>query len=181
MGRAYLVIIVVLGLLGSCLSNVSSRQASSNSNGPNYIDREKASSERDPNLPREAGDESSFSSDGIALKREHDGHFYADAEVNGQSIRFLVDTGASGIALSRADARRAGIGISIGMPEVVGEGASGDVRGEHVTVDRLSLGSAEAENLSAVVLDKGERSLLGQSFLRKFDSVEIRGDTMVLR
>ena len=55
-------------------------------------------------------------SGGLTLKREPDGHFYADTLINGASIRMLVDTGASGIALSRDDARRAGIGISIGMP-----------------------------------------------------------------
>src|SRR4029453_12758841 len=50
------------------------------------------------------------------LKREWDGHFYPDTQINGTTIRMLVDTGATGIALSRDDARRAGIGIPIGMP-----------------------------------------------------------------
>ncbi|HEY0629087.1 MAG TPA: TIGR02281 family clan AA aspartic protease [Sphingomicrobium sp.] len=131
------------------------------------------------------GDENSSAddsdSDVIVLERSGDGHFYADAEINGQSIRMLVDTGASAIALSRDDAQRAGIGVSIGMPEVVGQGASGDVHGEVVTIDRVALGDKEAESVTAVVLDGGETSLLGQSFLSKFDSVEITGDVMVLR
>jgi aspartyl protease family protein len=93
----------------------------------------------------------------------------------------LVDTGASGIALSRDDARRAGIGISIGMPNVVGQGAGGDVHGEMVMLDRVSLGGKSAEAMPAIVLDGGDQSLLGQAFLGKFASVEIRGDTMVLR
>ena len=117
---------------------------------------------------------------GLALKREWDGHFYADTLINGATIRMLVDTGASGIALSRDDARRAGIGISIGMPNVVGQGAGGDVHGEMVTLDKVSLGGESAVGMPAIVLDGGDKSLLGQSFLSKFASVEIHGDTMVL-
>lgn len=121
------------------------------------------------------------SGQGLTLRRQWDGHFYADAQINGTSIRMLVDTGASTIALSRDDARRAGVGISIGMPTIVGRGASGDVKGEYVTLDRVSLGGESAQGVSAIVLDGGEKSLLGQSFLSKFESVEIKGDTMVLQ
>src|ERR1700752_678171 len=45
----------------------------------------------------------------ISLQRSFDGHFYADAQVNGTTVHFLIDTGASGIALSSDDARRAGL------------------------------------------------------------------------
>ena len=121
------------------------------------------------------------STDEIKLTREDNGHFYADVEINGSPIRVLVDTGASGIALSRSDARRAGLAVSAGMFEVIGKGANGDVQGEYVKLDRVSLGSTKVEGVSAVVLDEGEQSLLGQSFLSKFETVEIRGDTMVLR
>ena len=129
----------------------------------------------------DSGQDEAFYSEAVVLQREGDGHFYADTEINGQKVRMLVDTGATAIALSRDDARRAGVGISIAMPEVVGKGASGDVHGEIVTLDRVALGGAEAENVAAVVLDDGEMSLLGQSFLARFDSVEIKGDRMVLK
>ena len=117
----------------------------------------------------------------LTLHRQLDGHFYVDAAVNGTIILMLVDTGASGIALTRDDARRAGIGISIGMPDVVGEGAGAAVKGEYVMLDQFSLGRESARNLPAVVLDGGGQSLLGQSFLKQFSSVEIKGDRMVLR
>ena len=67
------------------------------------------------------------------------------------------------------------------MPQVVGQGASGDVHGEIVSLERVALGSTEAKDVGAVVLDEGQMSLLGQSFLSKFKSVEIKGDKMVLR
>jgi aspartyl protease family protein len=117
----------------------------------------------------------------IELQRSSDGHFYADVQINGATIHALVDTGASEIALSRADASSAGLATSIGMPEVVGAGADGDVHGEAVKLDRVILGHKAAEGMSAVILSTGEQSLLGQSFLSRFDSVEIRGDVMVLR
>ena len=58
----------------------------------------------------------------LVLERRDDGHFYADVEVNGVPISMLVDTGASSVALSADDARRAGIATTIGMNEVSGEG-----------------------------------------------------------
>ena len=130
----------------------------------------------------DASSSSSSTADGaVELERASDGHFYADVEINGATVHALVDTGASGIALSREDARSAGVATSIGMPEVVGEGADGAVRGEVVELDRVTLGHKTVEDMPAVVLSRGEQTLLGQSFLSRFDSVEIRGDKMVLQ
>ncbi len=117
----------------------------------------------------------------IALDRAADGHFYADVRINGSTIHMMVDTGASAIALSRDDARAAGLATSIGMNDVVGEGADGAVHGEFVKLDRVELGPLSAQGLDAVVLNGGQQSLLGQSFLSKFSSVQIEGDRMVLR
>jgi len=117
----------------------------------------------------------------IALDRASDGHFYADVLVNGSTIHMLIDTGASGIALSRDDARAAGLATSIGMNDVVGEGADGAVRGEYAKLDRVELGPLSASGLDAVILNSGQQSLLGQSFLSKFASVQIEGNRMVLR
>src|SRR5436305_15140931 len=117
----------------------------------------------------------------IALDRAADGHFYADVRINGNPAHMLIDTGASGIALSRDDARAAGLATSIGMNDVVGEGADGAVRGEYVKLDRVELGPLSASGLDAIVLNSGQQSLLGQSFLSKFSSVQIAGDQMVLR
>lgn len=128
------------------------------------------------------GESSDPEQDGsVTLDRSADGHFYADARVNGSTIRFLVDTGATGVALARDDARRAGVSFSESSFEPIGQGASGEVRGQPVSLDRIRLGHREAEDLPAVVLEGGDRSLLGQNFLRRFRSVAIEGDRMVLR
>ena len=55
------------------------------------------------------------------------------------------------------------------------------MKGEWVTLDSVSLGQEEAKNVPAVILDGGQQSLLGQSFLQQFDTVEIKGDRMILR
>ena len=176
--RYYFAFIVSVGLLSSMLTTCGSRTAAEApaSSAERTILVRGMDETRQP-------DQSNFqqsTGNGLTLHREWDGHFYADTQINGSTIRMLVDTGATGIALSRDDARRAGIGISIGMPNVVGQGAGGDVKGELVTLDRVSLGGESVEGVPAIVLDGGSKSLLGQSFLAKFASVKIRGDTMVL-
>jgi aspartyl protease family protein len=117
----------------------------------------------------------------ITLERNFDGHFYADAQVNGATVHFLIDTGASGIALSSDDARRAGLSFNAANAEVIGSGASGAVMGHWVQLNRVQLGLKSVSNAPAVILEGGDRSLLGQSFLSQFGSVEIHDDTMVLR
>jgi len=117
----------------------------------------------------------------VTLNRSFDGHFYADAQVNGATVHFLIDTGATGIALNTDDARRAGLAFDSNRPEVIGTGASGEVLGHFVRLDRVQLGLKSVSNSPAVILEGGDRSLLGQTFLAQFGSVEIRGNTMVLR
>ncbi len=114
-----------------------------------------------------------------SLERAGDGHFYAEAQVNGARIRFLVDTGASLVALTPDDARRAG--ISVGDANGRAIGAGGEVAFSPVTIDRLAVGPVEARAVRGAVAERLPVSLLGQSFLSRVGSVEMRGDTMILR
>ena len=136
-------------------------------------------SELEQNEPKSPGDEAGSGS--VTLERSFDGHFYADARVNGATIHFLVDTGATGIALSAADAQRAGLAFDSSQAEVIGTGASGQVRGHWVKLNRVELGLKSVNDTPAVILEGGDRSLLGQTFLAQFGSLEIHKDTMVLR
>ena len=63
----------------------------------------------------------------------------------------------------------------------VGRGASGEVRGKIVTLDRVTLGGKSVENVSGAILEGSEMSLLGQSFLGQMGTIEITGDRMVIR
>lgn len=117
----------------------------------------------------------------IELTRDPNGYFYADVQINGAHVHMLVDTGATDIALSRNDAQMAGVPVSIAMNNVIGRGADGAIKGEPVTLDRVTLGDKTVDRLPAIVLGSGNQSLLGQSFLSKFASVTMQGDKMVLR
>lgn len=111
------------------------------------------------------------------LERSEGGHFYANVKVNGELVRFLIDTGATGVALTEADAERIGLEFSRGDYEPVGMGASGPVRGKFVTLDKVSLDGKAARNVEGAILEGSDISLLGQNYLGRF-SVEMRGDTM---
>lgn len=114
------------------------------------------------------------------LKRHEDGHFYADVEVNGELVHFLIDTGASGVALTEEDAERVGLHFSPSEYEPVGMGAAGPIRGKLVTLDRVSLDGKEARDVHGAILQGSTLSLLGQAYLSKLGSVEMSGDYMRL-
>jgi len=181
MGRGFLFMAFFLGLFAAMMSNCSSGMSSRRplANAEVVTDGARVTFKK----PNDNGRSTGTFNDGsvVELQRNSDGHFYADVQINGAPVHMLVDTGATTIALSRDDARAAGLATSIGMNDVVGEGADGAVHGEYVKLDNVTLGGASASGLEAVVLNGGSQSLLGQEFLAKFDSVEIHGDTMVLK
>jgi aspartyl protease family protein len=118
----------------------------------------------------------------VVLDRKSDGHFYAMVEVNGRPVRFLVDTGASAIALTADDAHALGFGWTPSELTIVGRGASGEVMGKIVELHHVKLGGKEAWNMRAAIIPEGlPVSLLGQSFLGQIGSVRIANDQMVLR
>jgi aspartyl protease family protein len=177
MARLYLIVIIVAAIAGAIVGKLDQRAKPATSDPVDdrvtLVDKPVEASPDDGNF--------NSAQDAIVLERDPNGHFYADAQVNNMTIHFVVDTGATGIALTRDDARRAGLAVSAGMFDVVAEGASGDVKGEWVTLDSVKLGQQEAKQVPAVILDGGQQSLLGQSFLQQFSSVEIKGDRMLLR
>ena len=117
----------------------------------------------------------------IELPRAPDGHYYLTAEVEGTPVRFVVDTGATQIVLSRSDAARAGIDTERLVYTGRARTANGTVRTAPVRLERLAIGPIEDRGVRAVV-NEGEMdgSLLGMEYLRRFSSVEITGDTLVL-
>lgn len=117
----------------------------------------------------------------VTLERNSDRHFYADANVNGHAVRFLVDTGASEIALTEEDARKAGLTVDPSKYELVGEGASGIVRGQYVQLKDVQLDGIRLGDAKAVIVQGANISLLGQPFLENVDEIVIRKDEMVLR
>jgi aspartyl protease family protein len=118
--------------------------------------------------------------DKITLNREMDGHFYADVDVNFGKVHFLIDTGASMVALTGDDARKMGLNWSADELQTIARGASGDVRGKQVIIDKMQIGNFQANNVPAAIIPEGlDVSLLGQTFLARVGSVNIQDDKMV--
>jgi aspartyl protease family protein len=115
----------------------------------------------------------------VTLAAGPGGHFVGEGAVNGQPIRFLVDTGATSIALPASFAQRAGIDFRRGEPGLSNT-ANGLVPVYRVNLATVRLGAIELQSIEAVVFEAGlDTALLGMSFLNR---VEMRreGDTMTL-
>lgn len=115
----------------------------------------------------------------VTLAADSRGHFFAEAAVNGIPMRFVVDTGATAVALSAADALRLGIDWRNGTRRAM-QTANGPTAGYLVKLDKIRVGGIELHDVDAVVLEQGAGvGLLGMSFLNRVD-MRRDGDTMTL-
>jgi aspartyl protease family protein len=113
-----------------------------------------------------AGGESSGTR--IVMTAGSGGHFLSDGSINGRQVRFLVDTGASVIALGRTDAERIGLDYK-NAPRVRMNTANGQVVAFRVMLSTVRIGDVQVHNVEAIV-NPGEMPyvLLGNSFLTRF-------------
>lgn len=103
----------------------------------------------------------------------------ATVEIDGNPVRFLVDTGATSIALPARDANRLGIDYRKGLRGMT-QTANGVVAVYRVSLDRVRLGGIELNSVDAVVIEQGlEIALLGMSFLNRVE-MKREGQTMTL-
>ena len=118
----------------------------------------------------------------VAIARSPDGHFRVRGRVNDNDVQFLVDTGATVVALTQDDADRSGLyRLNDAYTEQV-QTASGMTEAAPVVIARLELGDIVLEDVRAVIVrDYPGPSLLGQSFLSRLQDVSIRQDVMTLR
>jgi aspartyl protease family protein len=121
--------------------------------------------------------------DEVVIRKAMNGHFQVRAMVNGGEVDFLVDTGATSIALGFEDAMAIGIdpdALQFTQPVMT---ANGMAQAAPVRIDRIAIGGIERSNVRATVSEPGrlERSLLGMSFLGNLSSFEMRGDELILR
>jgi aspartyl protease family protein len=109
------------------------------------------------------------------------GHFFTMAVVNGVSMRFLIDTGATLVTISSDDARRAGANYLAGE-RIVMQTANGTARAYRVKFDTVRLGEIVLNNVDGVVVEGnalGGVGLLGMSFLNRTE-MKRESDTMTL-
>ena len=126
-----------------------------------------------------------LSDDGTArvqVGRDRAGHFAVTGEVDGVDVRFLVDTGASTIALSAADARRVGFDPERLRYTQPINTANGRAFAAPVTLETVSVGGIERRRVAASVSPPGalSQSLLGMNFVGTLSSFTIRGDRLIL-
>lgn len=119
----------------------------------------------------------------VRIRRQPDGHFVARTAVNGANVSMLVDTGASTVVLSPADAKAAGIDIGQLSYSVPVRTANGSTYAAPARLRRIAIGAVVIEDVDALVARPGalHQSLLGMSFLTRLRSYEVSGEFLTLR
>ena len=117
----------------------------------------------------------------IEIPVSADGHYYVTAELNGERVRFVVDTGASDIVLSEADAKRVGIDPDELRYSGRAMTANGEVRTASTVLDSFAIGPYVDRNIVARIT-QGEMdiSLLGMAYLSRYDQLTISQGRLVL-
>ncbi len=119
-------------------------------------------------------------SDKVIMTADVQGHFYTTGTVNGTSVRFVVDTGATSIALGPNDARRIGLDLRRGQRGMTST-ANGQVVVTRIPLDTVTIGGITLHNVEAVVLPaEMPIALLGMSFLNRME-MQRDGSTMTLK
>lgn len=121
----------------------------------------------------------SSSAQSVTLAADRGGHFFAEALINGAPLRAIVDTGATVVTLSAADAARIGLEYARGEPVTI-RTANGETRGFRVRLDSVRLGGISVSNVDAVVMERQAMAvLLGMSFLNSLE-MKREGPVMTL-
>jgi aspartyl protease family protein len=117
----------------------------------------------------------------VRIRMAGDGHFWADASVNGVRRRMLIDSGATVTALSEETAAAAGVSASAAPVPVVLRTANGLAQGRTGTVSELRLGNVVARDLKVVVSPAfGDLDVVGMNLLSKLASWRVEGRTLIL-
>jgi aspartyl protease family protein len=128
-----------------------------------------------------SGRQQAASGSSAAIAKSTDGHFWARGTVNGASVRFLVDTGATAVALTPADAERLGLtpaDLNYSYRVVT---AGGQARAASVKLASITVAGARLNNVDALVIEKGlDTSLLGMSYLGRLARFEATPQSLVL-
>lgn len=117
----------------------------------------------------------------LVIQRSRDGHFHLEVAVNGTPIKFLVDTGASIVTLSEADATRAGYDPGKLDYTLQFSTANGTAFGAPIRIENMQAGGLSARDVRAAVGGAGmSKSLLGMSFFNQLNGFAVKGDQLTL-
>ncbi len=115
-------------------------------------------------------------------RMQSNGHFYFNTKMNGASVKVMVDTGATGVAINRSTARRLGIKLTNADFKHKSQTANGIAYFASATIDEIKIGRVIVNNVRAAVLKDSSlnSTLLGMTFLRKLRKFEISNSTLIL-
>ena len=115
----------------------------------------------------------------IVLQRNKFGHYVTNGMINGQPVTFMLDTGATGVAVPEAMANRLRLPRGVAFPT---QTANGMATSYAVTLDSVSVGSIQLRDIPAGIAPglHSEEALLGMSFLKHIEFTQA-GDTLILR
>lgn len=119
----------------------------------------------------------------VVLRADARGHYEGTFRINGRSIRGLIDTGASVIAISRSTARKLGVNVAESDFKYRVSTANGVIPAARVVLRRVELQSIRVNNVEALVIDDKSLAtvtLIGMSFLNKLDSYQARNGELIL-
>ena len=122
------------------------------------------------------------SSRSVSIPRDPRGHFLTDGRINGQRVDFMIDTGASVVALNERTAARFGLRPTPGEYNAAVSTANGTIRAARTRIAMIDLGGLVVRDVEAMVLPDTALSenLLGLSFLSKLKRYEYANGKMVL-
>jgi len=110
-----------------------------------------------------------------------DGHYWAWAQIDGHPVRVLIDTGASAVALTPEDARRAGVDLELLVYNRDVNTAQGVTHAAAVTLGHVSVAGADVSGVEALVVPRGlSSSLLGMSYLGRLEGFEATRSGLIL-
>jgi aspartyl protease family protein len=117
------------------------------------------------------------------LKADRNGHYFAEADINGTTVAVMVDTGATGVALSYDDAEKVGLrpqGLDFDTPINT---ANGMVKAARIQLRRVEVDNVRVRDVEGLVLPEGAMrgSLLGMSFLSRLSSFKIENGVLYLK
>lgn len=115
----------------------------------------------------------------VRIPVAEDGHYWAWAKLNGEGVRFMVDSGASVTTVSRATALAAG--MPIGTEKVMVSTANGRARVMKGRADSLEIGSIRREQVRVDINEQDDVNLLGMNFLASLQGWGVEGNYLVLR
>jgi aspartyl protease family protein len=126
--------------------------------------------------------EEPLAANAAVISRKDDGHYWTRADVDDTAVNFMVDTGASTVALTFRDAQRIGL-----KPETLDyrweiRTAGGITHGASVLLEEIKIGRVSVENVEAMILRDGlDQSLLGMTFLGELNSYEFKKKQLIIR